>query len=101
MKGFKKITPSALVLLVLWLFILAALFLSGCSSNVSRDVVEVKVPVYVKPKTQKVDRPELVSDTAPPDKYDEVVKSIKIDMERLKTYSELLENQLNAIVEYE
>jgi hypothetical protein len=87
--------------LALWLFILAAFFLSGCSTNVTRDVVEVKVPVYVKPKVQKLDRPELVSDTAPPDKYDEVVKSIKIDIERLKTYSTLLENQMDAIVEYQ
>jgi PBP1b-binding outer membrane lipoprotein LpoB len=79
----------------------AAMFMVGCSTNVTRDVVEVKVPVYTKPKIQKTQRPELISDKVNSAKYDEIVKAVKVDLESLKTYSFILENQLNAIVEYE
>lgn len=81
--------------------ILAVVFLTGCATDVKRDIVEVKVPVYVKPKVQKIDRPELISGSVNSNEYDAMVKAIKVDIENLKTYSSLLENQLNVIVEYE
>ena len=81
--------------------LLAAVFMVGCAStDVKRDIVEVKVPVYVKPKVQKIKRPELISEKVDSGQYDTVVKAIKVDIESLKVYSLLLENQLDAIVEY-
>lgn len=77
--------------------------LVGCSSSadVRREIIDVKVPVYQKPKIVKIPRPTLLSDTIDGSSYDVIVKTIKVDFENLKIYSIQLENQLETVVEFE